>query len=123
MDIIYDARKGIMSNNNSIFNSDTKSAPMYYEGLVYDVKAGYAVISITKTASGYDFSQDSLRYVRLGTIKLGCYNADTCELREINANEIKTYKTDGRNAYYGVFCLSNHSLKSAFFYENMEVRK
>lgn len=122
LNVIYDGRQGVMANNNAIFNSDQRAAPMYYEGMVYDVNGSYAAISIVKTADGYDFSQDSLRYIKLAG-NFASYNAKTGEIRPLSASDIKTYKADGKNAHYGVFCLSNFALKTAIFYEDMEARK
>ena len=123
INIVYDARRGVMASNVSSMNSGSRTAPMYHEGIIYKIEGDYAVISIRKGEDGWDFSQDSLRYIKLPTSNMASYNAKTGQIRPMTASDIKTYKTDGADAHYGVFCQSNFEVKTAVFYEDMEARR
>ena len=118
VEVIFDARKNVFAMNDSKVNQLDYSSPQYYVGKVYDVGNNFAVISV----AGDDFSQANLRYVSLSTNSLVQYNARNGDTRPISVSEIKTYKANGTDAHYAVFCMNNLYTKTAMFYEETEAR-
>ena len=104
--------------NDSRVNQINYDSPQYYVGKVYDVGNNFAVISV----SGDDFSQSNLRYASLSTNSIVQYNARTGDTRPISASEIKTYKSNGTDAHYAIFCMNNLNTKTVVLYEETEAR-
>lgn len=123
IEVVFDARKGVFAGNVTNFNKDSDLAPGYWSGQIYTYGNKFATISITETANGYDFSPENLRYISTNTSIIASYNAETGEVRPVTVDEIKGYKTDGKNAHFGVFCQSSFTTKTIILYEGMEARK
>ena len=48
--------------------------------------------------------------------------APTSVSGDVSVSEIKTYKANGTDAHYAVFCMNNLYTKTAMFYEETEAR-
>lgn len=118
IEVIFDARENVFAMNDSRVNQINYDSPQYYVGKVYDVGNNFAVISV----SGDDFSQSNLRYASLSTNSIVQYNARTGDTRPISASEIKTYKSNGTDAHYAIFCMNNLNTKTVVLYEETEAR-
>lgn len=118
LEVVFDARKNVFAMNDSRVNQIGYDSPQYYVGKVYDVGNNFAVISIL----GDDFSHENLRYASLSTNNIVQYNARTGDTRPISASEIKTYKSNGSDAHYAIFCMNNLNTKTVMLYEETEAR-
>ena len=119
LDVIFDARENVFAMDDTRVNQIGYDSPQYYVGRIYYVGSNFAVISV----SGDDFSQENLRYASLSTNSIVQYNARTGDTRPISASEIKTYKSNGTDAHYAVFCMNNLNTKTVMLYEETEARQ
>lgn len=121
--VVFDGRKGVFAANEGAFNQENAASPMFREGMVYNKGGGYLAVSSTKAAGAYDFSPIRLRYMSSNTSNIASYNAETGEIRPMTVADIRTWKTDGKDAHYAVVCASNFSTKTIILYERMEARQ
>lgn len=118
LSVIFDARENVFAMNDTRVNQPDHHSPQYYEGKIFDVGNNFAALGI----AGYDFSQANLRYASLNTGNIVMYNAKNGDTRPLSVNEIKTYKTNGNDAHYAVFCMNNFTTKTVVLFEETEAR-
>lgn len=124
VEVDFDARAGAFVANHANFNLNDNAIPMFYDGMFYRTQGNVASISSKRLSDGsYDFAPANLRYVSLDTANIVRYDCETGDVHPILKEDIKTYVSDGRNAYYAVLCQSNFVTKTIVLYDRTEARR
>lgn len=125
IDVEFDARKGVMdankaSANATRWNSDQSTNPQFHSGQVYTHNGTSMVISSARNLDGtYSFKTSDLKVLHGNTNQV-IYNVSTEQVRPINAEQVKTQKSDGEDAYFAVVCQDTFISKFIVYYEDLK---
>ncbi len=123
--VLFDASSGafLVNSGGAVSNPDGANNWSLLHGMIYDISGTTISYSIVQDEDGnYDFSPANLRYASINTTNMCHYNCENTQIRNIDATTIKTYKSDGDNAYYVAIQANYFVPRMIAFYENAEVR-